>query len=252
MSYGGTYYGAFAMTASLFLTTGCATSGTNVAPWNPFTWFSGSEARKVDSTSTKEEKARHEAVKAAQESAVATAVALSKAPASLPVAKATDFNATTSTLLDQAEGPLTVEQKAKVSAIAEKVVSENPEVRKQGEAELAKKNSEFAEISAKLAAAEANSNSAKKELREAFTRENALANELRNQRFMLWAAIGVAVLLGIGWLYVKVALGGVPVALGRALGDLRIKSPQVADALTPILDQYLNRNEQALVAKNAR
>lgn len=236
----------------LLLLTGCATSGTNVRAWNPFTWFSGSEGRKVDSTSTKEEKARHAAVKAAQESAHATAVALSKAPASLPVAKATDFNSQTVTLLDQAEGPLTVAEKGKAAAIAEKVVSEDPLVRKQGEVELAKWRDDFSEISARLARAEAASETASKELRQAFTRENALANELRNERLIRWAACGVAVLLGIGWLYVRFALGGVPVALGRAMSDLRVKHPRVADTLTPFLDQYLNRHEQQLVARNAR
>lgn len=236
----------------LLLLTGCATSGTNVRAWNPFTWFSGSEGRKVDSTSNKEEKARHEAVKAAQESAHATAVALGKAPASLPVAKATDFNSQTVTLLDQAEGPLTVGEKAKVAAIAEKVVSEDPVVRKEGEVELAKWREDISDLSTKLAKAEAASETASKKLREAFDRENALANELRNQRFLFWGACGVAVFLGLGWLYVKFALGGVPVALGRAMSDLRVKHPQVAETLTPILDQYLNRHEQQLVARNAR
>ncbi len=84
---------------------------------------------------------------------------------------------------------------------------------------------------------------------EAFDRENRLANEYRNLQFMFWGSCAVAVLMGIGWLYVRFALGGIPSAVGKGLSVLRTKNPTVADEVTAVLDGFLNRHEQDAIRK---
>jgi hypothetical protein len=125
-------------------------------------------------------------------------------------------------------------------------------LRAEAEAQREEERRGIARVGEALARAEEKSEAASKKLRDAFDRENLLANELRAQRALFWIAVGVAVLLGLGWLYVRFALGGVPIAIGRALGDLRQRNPALAEQITPLFDQYLNRHEQALVARNAR
>ena len=88
-------------------------------------------------------------------------------------------------------------------------------------------------------------------LREAFDRENQLANELRSQRALAWILGAVALLGSAAYLYVRFALGGIPGAVGGALRTLRAQNPTAADALTPLLDGLLNRHEQAAIAKHA-
>jgi hypothetical protein len=103
-----------------------------------------------------------------------------------------------------------------------------------------------------LAKASAKTEDAEKKLRTAFERENALANELRSQRALAWILGGVALLGAAAYVYVRIALGGIPGALGGALRTLRAQNPTAADALTPLLDGLLNRHEQAAVAKHAQ
>jgi len=107
-------------------------------------------------------------------------------------------------------------------------------------------------MSAKLAQAEAKSDAAGAKLRAAFDRENALANEARSTRALLWIACGVAALLAAGWLYVRVMLGGVPGAIGRGLTELRMKHPDIAATVTPIFDSYLSRHEQSAISRSTQ
>lgn len=237
--------------ASLLLLTGCAT-GSGARWYAPTTWFSHRPADQVDSTSKKEEDARNATRKAAQRNAHSAALALAVAPASAPVAAAADFNASAVALLDQSEGPLQAGEIDKLKRTVAGLLSENAELKAQAQHEREREKESIASLSTKLAKAETASDTAGEKLRAAFERENAMANELRSQRALFWIACFVAALLGLGWLYVRFALGGMPVAIGRALGDLRRSHPQIADAVTPLLDQYLNRHEQNAVAKHAR
>ena len=232
----------------LLLLTGCAT-GSGVAWYSPASWFSHKPADKVDTATTKEEAARHEVVKAAQRSIHQTQSALAEAPSSRPVAVAKEFNATSVALIDQAEGPLTTGEVSRLQGTVTGLLSEDPKVRAEAEKQRGREQENIAELSVKLEKAEKASDTAGKKLREAFDRENALANELRNQRALMWIASGVAVLLGIGWLYVRFALGGIPSAVGKGLSVLRAKNPTVADEVTTVLDGFLNRNEQEKIRR---
>lgn len=240
-----------ATVASIFLLSGCTTGGgQNVRWWSPGTWFSGSSAVAADKATTKEEAARHEVVKAAQRTAHQTQLALAEAPPSRPVAAATDFNASTVALLDQAEGPLTAGESAKLRATVAGLLSENAEIRAKAERQVAAERETIAGLSARLAKAEIASEAAGKALRAAFDRENALANELRNQRALFWIAAGVALLCAVGWLYVNVALGGFRAAVKGGLGALRAKGAIPANPDEPnVFDTFLNRAEQAALRK---
>jgi hypothetical protein len=61
----------------------------------------------------------------------------------------------------------------------------------------------------------------------------------------------LAVLLAAGWLYVRFALGGFPMAIGKAMGELRLKNPELAKQVSPFYTKYLNRSEQERIERNA-
>jgi hypothetical protein len=168
------------------------------------------------------------------------------------VSVATDSNAQAVALLDQAAGPLQAGDLEKLRKIVSGLLSENADLRKAAEAERDRERRQAAAVSTSLATAEQKSEAAGAELRKAFDRENALANELRSQRALFWIACAVAVLLALGWLYVRFALGGVPGAIGKGLSVLRAKDPAAADLATNIFDSFLNRHEQERIAKESR
>ena len=115
---------------------GCATgSNSNVRWWSPGTWFSGAPAVAVDRAEAKEDKARHEVLKSAQRNAHETQVALASAPQSRPVEVATETNSATVALLDQAVGPLSAEDAARLRKTISGLLSENAEIRARAEAE---------------------------------------------------------------------------------------------------------------------
>ena len=239
-----------ALAVSCLLLAGCATNGG--ARWYaPATWFSHAPASAVDRAEGREDLARSAVVKAAQKASHETALALAVAPASRPVALATTSNANAVALLDQAAGPLTAAEANQLRTTIAGLLSDNAEIRRQAEELKAREQRSIAEISAALVSAETQSAAAATKLRAAFDHENSLANELRAQRAALWICGGIAVLLGIGWLYAQFALGGLPAAAGKALRDLRTNHPAVADVVTPIFDGYLNRHEQDRIRAHA-
>lgn len=239
-------------TATLLVLTGCSTPSGGARWYAPATWFSHAPADTVDRAQNKEEAARHAVVKAAQRSAHSTATALAAAPASRPVAVAADSNAATVALLDQAAGPMQAEELARLRATVAGLLSENAEIRAKAEAQRAADARSVGEVSAALAKAEAASEAAAAKLRTAYERENALANELRTQRALLWIAAAVALLLAAGWVYARFALGGIPNAVGAGLSRLRAANPQAGELATNIFDQLLNRNEQERISRAAR
>jgi hypothetical protein len=243
---------AVAMVALVVLFSGCASTTNTGAKWYaPATWFSHRPADTVDAANAKEDRARIAVIKSAQRATHETALALASAPPSRPVEVATSTNADAVVLLDQAAGPLTAAEAAQLRATVAGLLSDNSKLREAAEATRLKEQRSVAEVSAALATAESKSEAAEARLRAAFDRENALANELRGQRALVWIAGGVAVLLAAGWLYAQIALGGIPAAAGRALGQLRATNPAAAEAITPLLDTYLNRHEQARIRKAA-
>lgn len=206
----------------------------------------------MDRASHAEDVARAAVIKQAQKSSHETQLALLSAPASRPVALATDTNAATVALLDQAGGPLDAGELARIRATIAGLLSENTKIREAAERERAKDQESIGEVSAALAAAVQRSDAAESKLRKAFDRENELANELRSQRALMWIAAGAAALCAAGWVYVRFFLGGLPGAFAKGISVLRAdgKLPPVGEP--NVFDAFLNRHEQELIAKHAR
>jgi len=230
---------------------GCSTAGAGRTWYSPGTWFSGSEARKVATVEAKVATAETRLLKEAQRTAHETQLALASAPASQPVAVATESSNVTVTALDQLAGPLTVEEVASLTKQVARLLSESAEMRKQGEsdrmvrrAELADASTTIHDLNERLVAANVN-------LKTGFERENAVANSYRNLLFGFWALVVFAVLVSAGLIYVKFALGGIPMAMGRGLSALRAKNPEAGALATSIFDGLLNRNEQHRISKSA-
>jgi len=230
---------------------GCATD-TGTKWYAPATWFSHAPAATLDKAGAKQDVARDAAVKAAQKATHETAEALAVAPASRPVEVATEANAQALALLDQAAGPLTAAELAAIRKQVAGLISENAALRAESEKARAGERANSAALSEQLAAASAAVTKAQAGLREAFDRENTLANELRTQHAIVWIVVIVAVIFGAAYLYARYALGGIPVALGSAMRIIRERHPDAAKLVEPILDSYLNRHEQATVAAHAQ
>ena len=230
---------------------GCA-SPTGANWYAPATWFSHRPADVVDSAHKKQTDAEDKALRAAQVATHETAEALAVAPDSRPVAVAKRSNATALRLLDQVNGALDVQTAAATSRLVADLLSENAQIRDAAERARAKDEAKVADLSKDLGAAQAAVAKAEGKLREAFERENALANELRSQRALFWIACGLVALVSAGWLYLKLTIGGVPAAAGLFMRDLRQKHPEVAKNAEVLFDQYLSRAEQRIVSKFAQ
>ena len=225
---------------------GCASTG-STRWYAPATWFSHSAADKADKAAVVEDTARDNVVKAAQQAAHKTQDALAAAPASRPVTVARVANDNAVALLDQANGPLTAGELTAIRQQVADLLSENADIRAKAESAEAANQTAIAAISTRLADAIRGSETANASLRDAFERENALANELRTQRALKWILGSVAVLAGAGYLYVRFFLGGIPSAIGGALSHIERTSPGVADVLRNALDSHLNRSEQSAI-----
>lgn len=230
---------------------GCVGSGSGSKWYAPATWFSGAPAVAADKANAKQDAAREAAVKAAQRATHETAEALASAPASRPVEVATEANATAVSLLDQATGPLSTGDLAAIRAQISGLLSDNAKLRAEAEKSREKSRETDADISKRLADANAAVEKSAAALRQAFDRENALANELRSAVALRWILAGVAVIAGAAYLYLRYAVGGLPVAAGKFMRDLRSSHPEAAAIAAPIFDSYLNRNEQAAIARHA-
>lgn len=235
----------------MLLCSGCA-SGTGAKWYAPATWFSAREASAADRADARQDAARTAAIKAAQRLTHETAEALAAAPASRPVEVASEANSGAVALLDQAAGPLTAAELGAISRQVAGLLSENAALRAQAETARTKSRESVATLSDRLARADAAVETAQRDLRTAFDRENALANQLRAQRALLWIVVSVSALLALGWFYVRFVYGGLPIAAGKFMRDLRTQHPDAARLAEPLFDAYLNRGEQALIARHAR
>lgn len=231
--------------------TGCNARRVNGATWyNPATWFSGSEGRKVDALNMRLGQAMEAATKEAQRASHETKFALAAAPVSRAVEVARESNAAAVSALDQVAGPLAYEETAALQLQVERLLSDNAELRAQGENDRAIRRSELASATNEISDLRDRLKTAEGNLQSAFVRENALANKHRNLIFGFWALAVFAVLVTAGFIYVKFALGGIPMALGRGLTALRAANPQAGELATNIFDGLLNRSEQRRIASN--
>lgn len=235
----------------VMILSGCVASGSNVRWWNPMTWGSGREARKVEKLTDQRNDAAAKVTKEAQRAVHETKFALEVAPDSRAVEVAKESNAAAVSALDQVAGPLTYDETSGLKMQVERLLSENAELRAKGESERALRRTELASATSTIADLNAKLDAANASLKSGFERENSLANELRNMRLIKWGLIGLTVILAAGWLYVRIALGGIPVALGNGMSVLRQKDAAAGELATTIFDGLLNRHEQRRISKHA-
>ncbi len=242
---------------------GCAT-GTAAKWYAPATWFSRAPAAAAEKAIAKEQQAavkvdatEDRATHAAHVEIAKTQLALTAAQSSRAVEVARRTNANALALLDQFDA-LTAEEQTAARTLVADLLSENAERAAVAEKAQAASETELTKLSRALTAAEAERETARgatataeAKLRAAFDRENALANELRAAVALRWILAGVAVLASAAYLYVRYALGGLPVAFSKGLADLRAKGV-IPPAHEPnAFDSYLNRSEQAAIARHA-
>jgi hypothetical protein len=237
----------FALVLTLALV-GC-TSGGGAKWYAPATWFSAREAKANDRAETKRDEKREEVLKAAQLEVAKTKEALSFAPESREVELAQRFNGNADVLLGQSIGSIQVADLVIIRKLVADLRSENATLRAEGEARQKASETQNGKLSAALGEAERKLRATELNLRAAFDRENALANELRSQRALLWIAGGIAVLCAIGWAYLKFAVGGLPNALGMARKLMEKEAPELAKQVAPFYTRFMNRHEQALVSR---
>lgn len=230
---------------SVLLFSGCASGGKKW--WSPGTWWSDSEARASDRAIVSVVEAKTDAVKAAHREVAKTGEVLTFAAPSRETDLARRFNDNASSLLTQAAGPLTLEESSGDKALVAALRSENQDTRKAAEARQKSLESDLADLSEEVAKAERKLFDAQGDLRQAFARENELANTLRNERMIKWSLAAAAVLAAAGWAYVRYVAGGLPSALGRVLASAEGKSPQLASDLRGLLDVETSLSEQRAI-----
>lgn len=231
---------------------GCNTrTGSGVKWYNPATWLSGSSLRQVESVTVKLGDAEAKFLKEAQRASHETKLALARAPKSRPVDVATESNEVATAALDQLAGPLTIEESAALRKQVEGLLSEVETVRAQAESERTVRRLEISEASNTIHDLRQSLNDATAKMATDFARENAMANELRNQRFWKWAMIALAVVLGGLWLYARFALGGIPQGIGRGLAILRAKYPVAGEQATAVFDDILDQRQKREISKHA-
>jgi hypothetical protein len=232
---------------------GCTTTGKHW--WSPATWGSSRPAEQAAKAETKLDASQDKAVRAARAEVSKAGIALASAPESRPVEVSRRTIGNAQVLLDQVAGPLTAEESADIRRIVADLLSDNAAIRAAAEAKQATAEERIATLSRDLATAGAALDKANTKLAAAFARENELADQLRNERARrAWIISGGSLLvlvLGAGWLWVQIASGGIPRALGSVLKGLDEKSPEQANAIRNLLDPVLNRIEQAAIRKHA-
>jgi hypothetical protein len=249
--------------------TGCVSPKKGATWYNPGTWFKHSEATATDkaraataAASTHERTASELLIKDAQKDIAATGEAIAAAPSSPPTALAKTLNARAGDSITAAIGGLAPDALASIRRMVADALSDDAKRRLGGEKALAARDAEnsalaqqLSETRAALSEAEGKLRAKEADLRQAFDRENALANAYRNERFLRWAAIIGGSLLTLicaaGWVYVRFALGGIPQALGKGMAVLRAKDPEAATIAEQIFDGLLNRSEQQRISKHS-
>lgn len=247
------------------LLTGCASAprDTGVRVWNPLTWFSRAEANAADRAETKltearadRTAAREDVLRSAQRAAHEASIALLSAPASRPVEVAGEAANHAAANLDHALGALSAETLAAIRKQVDALVSDNAALRAEGERLRSEQRTRDYDHAAALAAAakraagaEAVAEAARRDLRQAYDRENALANELRQQKWISGLATAASIAATIAAFAYRANAFGLADGVARGLADLRRKQPGLAAITTQALDTGLNRAEQTTISR---
>jgi hypothetical protein len=269
--------------------TGCVGDRTGGAIWwNPTTWAARAApaaadraAAKVDTARTAEDQAAAQAVTAAHKEVAKSDLALAAAADSRPVALARRTTANALGLLDQVK-PLTAEESAEIRQLVADLLSDNAQTvaaaeskQRTAEEKLAEAGRELTAARAKLEQREAELTKANGNLREAYDRENALANKVRNFWFILgglalfWVlgnVLSVAARFNPGLAGVSRLVNGVTAPafafaearaadglqkVGHALARAKQAMPEVADKLVTIFDTETDRDHQRAIGAAA-
>jgi hypothetical protein len=275
--------------ALCLLLAGCVGDRTGGAVWwNPTTWASRGApaaadraAARVDTARTAEQVAADAAVQSAHKEFAKTDLALAAAPDSRPVALARRTTANGLGLLDQVR-PLTAAESAEIRQLVADLLSENAatvaaaEARQRtAEERLAAAGRDLEAARAKLEQREAELTKANGNLREAYDRENALANKVRNFWFIigglvvLWIlgnVLSVAARFHPGLAGVSRIVNGVTAPafafaearaadglqrVGHALAKVKAAMPEAADKLVTIFDNETDRDHQRAIGAAA-
>ena len=241
-----------ALTLSCALLCGCSTTGKHW--WAPATWGSSRPATRVAAAASTLDASQAGAVRSARSEVAKADLALAAAPASRPVEIARRTVGNAHTLLDQAAGPMPAAEAAAIRQQVSALLSDVATLRSAAEVRQAQDEDRIAAVSDQLARAGAALDVAQGKLAVAFTRENELADTLRNERAARawWIGGGslLILVLGGGWAYLQIATGGIPRAIGGVLKGLDSQAPEQANAIRALLDPALNRIEQALIRKH--
>jgi hypothetical protein len=200
--------------------------GTGAKWYAPKTWFSHRAADKVDAAAKKDDAAAakvdaktDEVIHAATREAHKTNLAAAQLPPSLPAATVQRTAANTFDLLTQVS-PLPAAEAAADEAILRGLLSSEQAKREAAEiaqAAAEKKNgqlsTELAKVTAEKAATAKALDEKQDKLRQAYDRENSLANELRAETARKWILISVCVLLLAAGIYFRSVAGSVGKAL---------------------------------------
>jgi hypothetical protein len=233
----------------------------------PWTLFGHREAsasdraeRRADEAAVRVDAAREDLLRAAQREVHRGAMTIeAETILSRPVVLTTEAVRNASAALDQALGPLPADQVRELRERVAALLSEVEAVRTAAEQAQARDTAALAETSRRLVAAEARAlemetvaaNRAK-DLREAFERENALANIVRGQRWAIGITGFVSLVAGAGWLYLRLTSGRALGTIIRGIDGWRAQhsasDPAVADLLTK-LSAGMSRWEKKLIHK---
>lgn len=233
---------------------GCVSAPDGKHWWSPKTWFSSAPAEQVTKFGVSEGHARQVLLIDAQGEVEKTVKVLSLAPASPEVLVARRTAGNASLLLTQANGPLAFDVLAGFDKWVEGILSSNQAERLAAEARQVADERRFSSHSKELADLQGKLKEANAKLLTSFAKENELADTLRNERALrVWLIGGGSVLiviLGAGWLYLRIATGGIPKAIGGMLKGLDETDPERATLIRSLLDPVTNRIEQALIRKH--
>jgi hypothetical protein len=275
------------MAAWVLFVTGCVAQP-GATWWNPATWVSRAAPaaadralEKRDAAEEKADRAEDATVHAANREVAQALEVLQSAPDSRPVELARRFAGNAHSLLNQSS-PLTVEESTALRQLVSDLLSENAKVREAAEKIASFQEEKNAELAAELSDAradlekrEASLAKANANLREAYDRENALANQVRNFWFiagllaLLWVAGNVLPMLArfIPALAPVATAANVIAApalafaesraraglakVGHAMAAVRAKLPSVAEQVTEIFDQAADDDHKRVIGAAA-
>lgn len=260
--------------AGVLWISGCASAGGSKVWWNPLTW-SADRAAVAARVEAKQDANDAALVKQAQVENAKTIEALKAAPVSRPVVVASRTAENAQALLDKAAGSIAVADLTALRATVANLLSENADLRAAGERSQAAAEDRAARLTAenerlKQAAAEAAAN-----LAQAYGKERALANQVRNFYFIVGGLVGlfilgnliraaaplVPALSGASRLVGAVLNPAAEYALhraetglakvGHAVAEIKARAPELAGQFIATLDQHTDSDHQRAIAAAA-